>query len=92
MDNRISDNHALRWGILGTVIAALCCFTPVLVLLLGVVGLGWLVGYVDYVLWPALIFFVGLTLYAVWKRQQQANAGSACDCETTVQPAERITK
>ena len=34
-----------RIGIIGTVIAALCCFTPVLVILFGVVGLSWLVGY-----------------------------------------------
>lgn len=61
----------LQLGIVGIVIAALCCFTPVLVLLLGVVGLSAVTGYLDYVLLPALIFFVGLTAYAIWRKQSQ---------------------
>ena len=61
-----------RIGIIGTVIAALCCFTPVLVILLGAVGLSWLVGYLDYVLLPALFFFIVLTVYAVWRQQKAA--------------------
>ena len=92
MENQASGDGALRWGILGTAIAALCCFTPVLVLLLGAVGLSWLVGYLDYVLWPALIFFVGLTLYALWRRQRQTSNGNDCACEPTVQPLERNGK
>jgi len=58
-------------GIIGTIIAALCCFTPVLVILLGAVGLSALTGYLDFVLLPALGFFVLLTLYAVWRRKKQ---------------------
>ncbi len=58
-----------RFGIVGTVIAALCCFTSVLVVLFGAVGLSWLVGYLDYVLIPALIVFVGITVYAVWRER-----------------------
>ena len=58
-------------GIIGTVIAALCCFTPVLVILLGTVGLSAATGYLDYVLFPALGFFVLLTLFAVWRRRRR---------------------
>ncbi len=57
-------------GIIGTVIAALCCFTSVLVVLLGVVGLSALTGYLDVVLLPALAFFIGLTTYALWKQSK----------------------
>jgi mercuric ion transport protein len=64
----MNTTRALRFGIFGTVIAALCCFTPVLVLLLGIVGLSAIAGYLDYVLFPALIFFVLLTGYALWRR------------------------
>lgn len=67
----MSDKSMLQLGIVGIVIAALCCFTPVLVLLLGVVGLSAVTGYLDYVLLPALIFFVGLTAYAIWRKQSQ---------------------
>ena len=56
----------LRVGIVGAAIAALCCFTPVLVVLLGALGLATLTGYLDYVLFPALAFFIGLTIYAVY--------------------------
>ncbi len=57
----------LRVSIIGTTLVALCCFTPVLVILLGVVGLSALTGYLDYVLLPALAIFIGLTIYAPTK-------------------------
>ena len=65
----MSGDGLLRLGIVGTVIAALCCFTPVLVILLGAIGLSALVGWLDYVLFPALAIFVGITIYAVWRRR-----------------------
>ena len=34
-----SDRKLIGTGVVGTVIAALCCFTPILVVLLGAVGL-----------------------------------------------------
>jgi mercuric ion transport protein len=67
--NNMNQNNLLRTGVAGTVIAALCCFTPVLVILLGTIGLASLVGYLDYVLFPALAFFFALTIYALWRRQ-----------------------
>lgn len=61
------DQKLLCTGVGGSVIAAICCFTPVLVILFGVVGLSWAVGYLDYVLLPALALFLGLTIYAGWR-------------------------
>lgn len=55
----------LRVGIIGTVVVALCCFTPILVILLSAVGLAAFTGYLDYALFPALIAFIGLILYAI---------------------------
>ncbi len=66
----MSNRAILRVGLFGSVIAALCCFTPVLVVLLGVVGLSTLTGYLDLVLLPALAFFIGLTIYALWRRSR----------------------
>lgn len=65
----MSNAGLLKLGIIGTVITALCCFTPVLVVLFGAVGLSALIGYLDIVLFPALAIFVLVTLYAFWKRQ-----------------------
>jgi len=69
----MNNRTLLKTGIIGTVIAALCCFTPVLVVLLGVVGLSAWLGWLDYVLMPALLVFVGITIYAL-RRQQQGGA------------------
>jgi len=65
------DSRLLKTGVIGAVILALCCFTPVLVVLLGVVGLSAMLGWLDYVLLPALAFSIGLTIYAVWQRQSR---------------------
>ncbi len=58
----------LKVGIVGTVLAALCCFTPVLVVILGVLGLSVLAGYLDFVLLPVLAFFIILTGVALYRR------------------------
>lgn len=49
-----SPNRLLKIGLGGSVAAAVCCFTPLLVVLLGLVGLSALVGYLDYVLFRRL--------------------------------------
>jgi mercuric ion transport protein len=59
----------LRLGIIGTVVTALCCFTPVLVVFLGAVGLSVAIGWLDYLLLPALVLFLGLTVCALWRRR-----------------------
>ena len=66
----MNNRTLLNIGIIGTIIAALCCFTPVLVVLLGVVGLSAWLGWLDVVLIPSLLVFVGITIYAL-RRQQQ---------------------
>ncbi|MDX8389726.1 MAG: mercury resistance system transport protein MerF [Mariprofundaceae bacterium] len=63
----------LKSGIIGTAIAALCCFTPVLVMIFGVAGLAAWVSYLDYVLMPALLFFLILTIFALKKKEREAN-------------------
>lgn len=65
----MSNPNLLRLGIVGTLITALCCFTPILVIVLGALGLSAVTGYLDFVLLPALGAFVLLTVYALWKRQ-----------------------
>jgi len=65
----MNGKNLLRTGIIGAIIAALCCFTPVLVILFGVVGLSALVGWLDYVLFPALAIFTGITIYALIRRR-----------------------
>ena len=59
----------MKVGVVGAVVAALCCFTPVLAVVLGAVGLSAAVGWLDAVLVPALLVFLGVTCYALWKRR-----------------------
>jgi len=67
----------LKTGIIGTVIVALCCFTPVLVILFGAIGLAAWVGHLDAVLMPSLVFFLGLTAYAFFKKDK----GECCETD-----------
>ncbi|TYO97610.1 mercuric ion transport protein [Geothermobacter ehrlichii] len=48
----------------GTGLVALCCFTPVLVLLLAALGLSALTPYLDFVLLPALVILALLSFLA----------------------------
>jgi mercuric ion transport protein len=70
----MSDRKLLGTGGVGSVIAALCCFTPILVVALGVVGLSAAVGWLDYVLFPALALFMGITIYALIRMQRRKAA------------------
>jgi mercuric ion transport protein len=66
------QDHLLKTGLIGLIIAALCCSTPVLAVLLGALGLGWFVGYLDYVLLPVMIIFLGMVGYTLWRRARSA--------------------
>lgn len=59
-------------GVTGSVVAAICCFTPVLVILFAALGMTWAVGYLDLVLLPALAIFLVITGYALWRRKRTA--------------------
>ena len=61
----------LKIGVAGSLLTALCCFTPALVLLLGGLGLGAAAGALDLVLIPLLLVFLALTLVA-WLRRRRA--------------------
>lgn len=67
----MKEQRQLIWCAAGTVVAAACCFTPVLVMLLGVLGLSAWLAWLDYVLLPALAIFAGLTVVA-WLRWTKA--------------------
>jgi len=57
-------------ALVGTGVVALCCFTPILVLSLGVIGLSAMTPYLDYVLFPALVILilVAVRSYQQWQR------------------------
>ena len=68
----MNEKTLLRTGVIGSVIAAICCVTPVLVVLVTAVGLSAVVGYLDYVLFPALAVFLAITGYALYLRSRRS--------------------
>ena len=64
----MKNRKLLSIGIVGSVVAALCCFTPLLVVVLGLIGLSALTAPLDLSLVPALILFLLITVYALWKQ------------------------
>jgi mercuric ion transport protein len=67
----MSERKLLATGIIGAAVAALCCFTPVLAILLGAVGLSAAIGHLDAVLLPAMIGFAALAIYALVRRSRR---------------------
>ena len=59
-------------GLWGSIVAAICCFTPVLVVGLGLIGLAAFTPYLDYVLFPLLGLFLILTFYG-WRKQKRSD-------------------
>jgi mercuric ion transport protein len=62
-------NKYMNTGIWGAIITAICCFTPILVVGLGLIGLAALTPYLDYVLMPLLGMFLLLAFYGWQKRK-----------------------
>ena len=76
----MTDRKLLGTGITGSVIAAICCFTPALVILLGAVGLSAWLAWLDYVLLPALVLFLAITgvaLFRMWRSRTSPKASEA---------------
>lgn len=69
----MASKTLLRTGIIGSIVAAVCCFTPALVILLGAVGLSAWLAWLDYILLPLLVVFLAVTAYA-WATRSRARA------------------
>ena len=74
----MDDRKVLATGAVGSVVAAICCFTPALVIGLGVVGLSAWFGWIDYVLLPALAVFLAIAGYGLYLRRRRL-ALACCD-------------
>ncbi len=73
------DRKLLRTGIIGAGIAAICCFTPALVILLGAVGLSAWLAWLDYILLPALVLFLGIAGFALFRIQRSKASPKASE-------------
>jgi len=62
-------SQIFRVGIIGTIVTAVCCFTPVLPFILGAIGISRFVIYLDMVLMPLLAIFAGIAIFGFLKRR-----------------------
>jgi mercuric ion transport protein len=64
-------------AVIGTALIALCCFTPILVILLASIGFATFTPYLDYVLYPslALMLFVTWRAYREYTRSRKLGHG-----------------
>ena len=69
-----NPKSCLRVGIVGGIVTAACCFTPLLVVVLVPLGLSEWLGWLDYVLFPALGLFLALMVYGFYAGQGSASA------------------
>ena len=58
----------------GALLSMLCCFTPVLVIMLSAVGLTAFVAKLDYVLIPVFIASIALVIFALVRRRRSCPA------------------
>ncbi len=71
MWNKFKQNKLFGSSAAGTVVIAVCCFTPALVLLFAVLGISSLIGaWLNPILLPALTTFLYLTTYALMRRKR----------------------
>ena len=56
-------------ALVGTVLVAVCCFTPILVVLFSAVGFSAFTPYLDLVLLPAFVIMIAVTIisYRRWR-------------------------
>lgn len=53
-----------KWLVAGGIVAAICCLTPILVVLLAGLGVSWAVGDSGYVAVGAFVLLLGAAAYA----------------------------
>lgn len=64
----MTNIKTLRAGIAGTIIGAICCFTPLLVVVFGFAGVSAWLGWIDYALFPVMFASMGVVAHALYLR------------------------
>jgi len=68
----MNDRTLITTGVVGAVVAAVCCVTPILAIVFGAVGLTAWLAKADYVLIPALILCFGLAGFGLYRKRPRA--------------------
>jgi mercuric ion transport protein len=65
----------------GSILAAVCCFTPILTLALAGLGLGWFSSYLDWILFPLMALSLAVLAWGLWglRRRKRMDKPSTVD-------------
>jgi mercuric ion transport protein len=66
----MQKSNLLKVGLVGSIVTAICCFTPFLVIVFGLAGLSLFLVYLDIILLPLLAIFLGTTIFALRKKSK----------------------
>jgi mercuric ion transport protein len=66
----IQKFNLLKVGLVGSIVTAICYFTPFLEIVFDMTGLSPTAGYLDVILLPLLAVFIGVTIYAPWRQSK----------------------
>jgi len=65
------SSKMFKTGVLGGIVTAICCFTPILVIIFSAVGLTAAIKYLDFVLFPMLGIFIVLAVVGLIKLRHE---------------------
>jgi len=68
----MNEKTSLKASLISALVAALCCFTPVLVIGMGAAGLSAWVGGIDYVVFPIMFVSMGFAANVLYVRAGRA--------------------
>jgi len=83
----MKDRTLLRAGIVGGIVAAVCCATPLLALALAALGLSAWLAWADYVLLPLIALCLALVALAFWRLR---HAPARCVTSTAAPPIQPL--
>ena len=67
-DDKEPPSKQFKTSVFTAIFAAICCFTPFLVIVFGMVGLSAWLGWVDYILFPMLFVSLAVLGHALYLR------------------------
>jgi mercuric ion transport protein len=82
----VRPSSLVRTGLIGAVITAVCCATPVLVLALGMAGLAGATVWLDPLLIATLVAFLFLAACGLYLQRRSRGAEACCAPPATAAP------
>jgi mercuric ion transport protein len=73
----MTDRSLIATGAIGAALAAICCATPLLAVVLGGIGLSAWLAKADYVVMPVLLLGIALVGLGLYRRRIATTCGAA---------------